>query len=150
MLPATIVRRPLARSMPSTSTVTVVFPSVPVTATIGRVDQRAASSNSLHTGVPAARAAWMAGCPSGTPGLGTTTPVAATSGSTAASSSTVTPRRASVAAASRLAGEGRSSTAVTSHPRWARRRAAASPATPSPTTSARLGLPATGSLTAPL
>ena len=56
VFPAATARFPLATSMSVTSVVTVVFPLVPVMATIGIVDQRAASSNSVHTRVPAERA----------------------------------------------------------------------------------------------
>ena len=55
VLPTASARRPDAFIMSVTIVVTVVLPSVPVTARIGRSSQTAARSNSLSTGTPAAR-----------------------------------------------------------------------------------------------
>ena len=70
VLPHATARRPDATSISVTMVVTVVLPSVPVMATIGRSSQRAARSNSDSTGTPARSAATKAGWRSGTPGLG--------------------------------------------------------------------------------
>ena len=70
MLPAARARLPDASSISATSVVTVVFPLVPVTATIGARAILPASSTSLTRGArPAsAKTGWRAG----TPGLTTT------------------------------------------------------------------------------
>ena len=60
-LPATSTSRPCSRSIAPISSVVVVLPFVPVTPTIGFGSIRAASSTSLHTGTPAARAAATGG-----------------------------------------------------------------------------------------
>ena len=54
------------------SSAVVVLPLVPVTPTSGLGSRRAASSTSLHTGTPAARAAATGAASPGTPGLLTT------------------------------------------------------------------------------
>ncbi len=72
MLPAAIARRPEASSIAAVRLVTVVFPFVPVTATIGTRVRSPARSISLRTGTFAARAAVIAGCDVRTSGLGTT------------------------------------------------------------------------------
>ena len=70
--PATSHARPPERSIAPRSSVVVVLPFVPVTPAIGLGSIRAASSTSLHTGTPAARAATTWSVCDGTPGLFTT------------------------------------------------------------------------------
>ncbi len=72
MLPAATVRTPDASSIAAIIVVTVVFPFVPVTATIGTRARSAARSISLRTAMPRACAAAMAGWSARTSGLGTT------------------------------------------------------------------------------
>ena len=67
-LPATSTGTPPARSMAPHSSVVVVLPLVPVMPTIGFCNIRDASSTSLHTGTPSARAETTVGSESGTPG----------------------------------------------------------------------------------
>ena len=57
MLPATTTGRPASRSSAPMSSVVVVLPFVPVMPTMRHVKKRAASSTSLHTGMPAVNAA---------------------------------------------------------------------------------------------
>ena len=85
VLPHAIARRTGRPSMAVTSVVTVVLPSVPVTASIGRgrsgrVLPLVPRSISLRTGTPASRRRGITGWCSGTPGLGTTTSTAADQG----------------------------------------------------------------------
>ena len=94
-LPATSVSSPPARIIAPSRWVVVVLPFVPVTPAIGFSGIiRAASSTSLQTGTPAARAAATCTASPGTPGLLTS----AVSPSTGTSSP---PMRASMPSASR-------------------------------------------------
>ncbi len=69
-LPATSASSPPARSIAPSRCVVVVLPFVPVTPAIGLSGSiRAASSTSLQTGTPAARAAATWAASPGTPGL---------------------------------------------------------------------------------
>src|SRR4029453_10444145 len=103
----------------------------PVTPTSGMVATLAASSTSLQTGTPAARAAWMSGWASGRPGATTSTARPSSSPGPAGPRWVLTPR----AASSPTSRSGASSQAMTSAPASARCRAAARPERPSPATS---------------
>ena len=61
MFPAAIAATPDASSIAATIDVTVVFPLVPVTATIGTRARSAPRSISLRTEIPRTRASTIAG-----------------------------------------------------------------------------------------
>src|SRR4029453_4843099 len=85
-----------SRITPSSSLV-VVLPFVPVTATSSAPgNRRKPSSTSLQTGTPSRRARPPGGPPPGTPGLLTTTSTASTSSSSSVPSQTSTPASASL------------------------------------------------------
>ena len=125
-LPATSTGRSAARQIAPSSSVVVVLPLVPVTATKGLGSRRQASSSSPSTGSPRSRAAAIAGASAGTPGLLTTS--AARSSSSSPSDS----RRASTPAGT--AGEARSAANTGPRPCASSMRAAAAPERASPTT----------------
>ncbi len=109
-LPATSHSRPPAMSIAPSRWVVVVLPFVPVTPAIGFSGSiRAASSTSLQTGTPAARAAATCGTSPGTPGL-------FTSAVNPAAGTTSPPNRGSIpSASSRLVStSGLESVAITS------------------------------------
>src|SRR4029453_5530381 len=130
-LPAATAWTPEAVSMAAASSGVVVLPLVPVTPTRGMVATRGASSISLQTGIPAARAAWMSGWASGRPGATTSRARPSSSPGPAGPRSVLTPK----AASSPTSRSGASSQATTSAPASARWRAAARPERPSPATS---------------
>ena len=117
VLPTAIARRPEASNMAVTMVVTVVLPSVPVTATTGRSSHAAARSNSLSTGTPARSAIENAAWRSGTPGLGSSASTEPTSSASSASVGASIRSTAANSAALRAAGEGWSSTTTTAPPR---------------------------------
>src|SRR6516225_3791941 len=142
-LPAAMLRCPAAVSMAASISTVVVLPLVPVTpshscrpppGSAGR--SRQASSTSPITGMPAAAAAATSGLPGRNPGAVTTRSVP--DGSAGCSVNvTGTPRPANSWAARRLASSSRPSTAVTSAPRAASRRATGGPVIPRPLTKTR-------------
>ena len=71
MLPAAIVRLPAVSNIRLISSVVVVFPFVPVIATIGHRQYRYANSNSLKTGVFCRRNSVTKGRSGAIPGLNT-------------------------------------------------------------------------------
>ena len=71
--PASATGSPASRQIAPSSSVVVVFPFVPVTATNRFGRSRQASSSSPSTGTPRSRAATIPGASFGTPGLFTTT-----------------------------------------------------------------------------
>ena len=121
-----------------TSEVVVVLPFEPVMATKRPRRKRQASSISLHTGMPRARAAARPGSVGGTPGLGTIRSCARKVSLRWPPSSSVQPASRSFAAASPSSAAARSSVAVTRAPRAAQNSAVATPVRASPTTSTRL------------
>ena len=91
MFPPTSTRQPPSSSIRPTSVVVVDFPFVPVMATIRPRSQREASSSSPTIGTPASRAASIAGCRDGTPGLSTMRSASRSVLSRCSPSSSVTP-----------------------------------------------------------
>ena len=141
MLPPVKTLSPAASRMPATSRVVVVFPLVPVTATMGVRMKRAASSISLNTSMPRPAASASSGLSRGTPGLGTT---ASTPSSQAGSSAPKwqtagAGNRDSASFAGNIRSSPRASTPTTRAPRPARNRDTASPVRASPST--RIFLP---------
>src|SRR5262249_25473974 len=92
-LPPVKVRRPARSKARPTRVVVVLLPLVPVTARIGHPSRRQATSISLQTVTPRSRAAVSSRALEGTPGLGTTRSIPASSGSPSS------PRRSSTAQA---------------------------------------------------
>jgi len=146
MLPAEVVRRPAERSIDSSINVVVVLPFVPVTHnhSAGRSWPRSrhASSNSPHTGTPAARAATMTSARGGRPGDTTRTsaPAAcscATSGSFRPPRCTWAPSVRRISARCCCASPDESSTTVICAPNCSRASAHEYPAIPSPATVTR-------------
>ena len=136
MLPPAKTRSPAASRTAATRRVVVVFPLVPVMATMGVRLKRAASSISLNTSIPRPTASTSSGLSGGTPGLGTT---ASTPSSQAVRSgpkwqAAGTGNRDSSSLARDIWSSARASTPTTRAPRAVRNRAAARPVRASPST----------------
>ena len=116
------------------SAVVVDLPFVPVTATTRPRSHRAASSISLMTGTPAARARATTGIRGETPGLSTIRSAASNVAWRWPPSSSATPRRRSAATPAPSAAAGRASLTVTRAPRRAASAAAARPLRAAPAT----------------
>ncbi|CAB4564815.1 unannotated protein [freshwater metagenome] len=144
VLPQAIDRTPEARSIAVTMVVTVVFPSVPVMATIGRESHRSARSNSDSIATPSALASPKIGWDSGIPGLGTTRSHPETRRVSSCGEGDSTSSTPIDAASARIASVGCSSTATTETPREVRAVATARPVTPNPRTSADRSGPRVG------
>src|SRR5262245_28144004 len=134
MLPATSTERPSARNISPSNAVVVVFPFVPVTATIGFERSLAPSSSSSQIGTPRARAAATSGASARTPGLLTTRSIPCVSVSSSLPTWTSTPRARSLPAA----GVSSRENATTSASAASSASAADDPARARPTTRTRL------------
>src|SRR5215467_6120842 len=135
MLPPTVTLNPAASRIRPVSAVVVDFPFVPVMATTRPRSQREANSSSPMTGTPRRRAAAIAGCSGGTPGLVTTRSASTNVSVRWPPSSSSTPNGAS---ASTPATCGCTSDNVTRAPRRASSSDAATPLRAAPATVTRL------------
>src|ERR1700688_1713751 len=90
-LPPTCTVLPAAANSAPISAVVVDFPFVPVTATIGALQIRYATSTSLKTGTPAAWTRRTTGAVSGMPGESTATHVLASTSPSASGATNGTP-----------------------------------------------------------
>ena len=134
-LPPTKVDRSSWKSRP-VSAVVVLFPLVPVMATMGIPSRsRQANSTSPSTGTPARRAATSAGMVGGTPGDSTTRSAEVKSASSCPPSARVSPIPSRGASASATSAAPRRSVTVTRAPSRTASRAAAAPLRARPTTS---------------
>ena len=134
MLPPTSVGMPAFSRISPSSEVVVVLPLEPVTARILPLRKRAASSSSPMTGRPKLRACTSSGVSSGTPGLTTMRSWRRNVSRPWPPASTLMPSSSRAGMSLARASALRMSETVTCAPRRRRKRAAARPDLPSPTT----------------